>query len=54
VPFTSLADAVRAAAGSQLRVYAQNMHQAAQGAYTGEISAAHKYPSGCESVFCKQ
>ena len=39
VPFTSLAAAVAAAAGSPLRVYAQNMHQAAEGAFTGEVSA---------------
>jgi triosephosphate isomerase len=39
VPYTSLAAAVDAAAGTALRVYAQNMHQAAQGAFTGEISA---------------
>jgi triosephosphate isomerase len=50
VPFTSLAEAVRAAAGSQLRVYAQNMHQAAQGAYTGEISAAMLLDLGVHGV----
>jgi triosephosphate isomerase len=50
VPFTSLAEAVRAAAGSQLRVYAQNMHQAAQGAYTGEISASMLLDLGVQGV----
>ena len=50
VPFTSLAEAVAAAAGSQLRVYAQNMHQAAQGAYTGEISAAMLLDLGVHGV----
>ena len=50
VPFTSLAEAVRAAAGSQLRVYAQNMHQAAQDAYTGEISAAMLLDLGVHGV----
>ncbi|HEV8450070.1 MAG TPA: triose-phosphate isomerase [Gaiellales bacterium] len=50
VPFTSLAEAVRAASGSQLRVYAQNMHQAAQGAYTGEISAAMLLDLGVHGV----
>jgi triosephosphate isomerase (TIM) len=50
VPFTSLAEAVRAAAGSQLRVYAQNMHQAPQGAYTGEISAAMLLDLGAHGV----
>jgi triosephosphate isomerase len=50
VPFTSLAEAVPAAAGSQLRVYAQNMHQAPQGAYTGEISAAMLLDLGVHGV----
>jgi triosephosphate isomerase (TIM) len=50
VPFTSLAEAVRAASGSQLRVYAQNMHQAGQGAYTGEISAAMLVDLGVHGV----
>ena len=50
VPFTSLAEAVRAASGSQLRVYAQNMHQAAQGAFTGEISAAMLLDLGVHGV----
>jgi triosephosphate isomerase len=50
VPFTSLAEAARAAAGSQLRVYAQNMHQAAQGAYTGEISAGMLFDLGVHGV----
>jgi triosephosphate isomerase len=50
VPFTSLAEAARAAAGSQLRVYAQNMHQAAQGAFTGEISAAMLLDLGVHGV----
>jgi triosephosphate isomerase len=50
VPFTSLAEAVAATAGSQLRVYAQNMHQAAQGAYTGEISAAMLLDLGVHGV----
>jgi triosephosphate isomerase (TIM) len=50
VPFTSLAPAVEAAAGSPLRVYAQNMHQAAQGAFTGEISAAMLVDLGADGV----
>jgi triosephosphate isomerase (TIM) len=50
VPFTSLAAAVDAAAGSPLRVYAQNMHQAAQGAFTGEVSAAMLVDLGVEGV----
>jgi triosephosphate isomerase len=39
-PFTSLQALVDSARGSAVRVYAQNMHQAEQGAFTGEISAA--------------
>jgi triosephosphate isomerase (TIM) len=39
VPFTSLRAALDAADGSPLRVFAQNMHQAPEGAYTGEVSA---------------
>ena len=50
VPFTSLAEAVRTASGSQLRVYAQNMHQAAQGAFTGEVSAAMLLDLGVHGV----
>jgi triosephosphate isomerase (TIM) len=50
VPFTSLAAAVEAAAGSALRVYAQNMHEAAQGAFTGEISAAMLVDLGVDGV----
>jgi triosephosphate isomerase (TIM) len=50
VPYTSLAAAVDAAAGTPLRVYAQNMHQAAQGAFTGEISAAMLTDLGVHGV----
>jgi triosephosphate isomerase len=39
VPFTDLQAMVDSARGSRVEVYAQNMHQEAQGAYTGEISA---------------
>jgi triosephosphate isomerase len=39
VPFTSLQAALEAARGSRVAVYAQNMHQAAEGAFTGEVSA---------------
>lgn len=39
-PFTSLQAMVDSARGSAVRVYAQNMHHADQGAFTGEISAA--------------
>ena len=50
VPFTGLAAAVEAAAGSGLAVYAQNLHQAAQGAFTGEISAAMLVDAGAGGV----
>jgi triosephosphate isomerase (TIM) len=39
-PFTALAALVDSTRGSRVRVYAQNMHQDPQGAFTGEISAA--------------
>ena len=39
VPFTALAAVVDSTRGSRVEVYAQNMHEAAGGAYTGEISA---------------
>src|SRR3954454_10292127 len=39
-PFTALQAMVDSARGSRVDVYAQTMHEAATGAYTGEISAA--------------
>ncbi len=39
VPFTALGAMVDSARGSRVEVYAQNMHQAPAGPYTGEISA---------------
>lgn len=39
VPFTALAAVVDSTRGSRVEVYAQNMHEASSGAYTGEISA---------------
>jgi triosephosphate isomerase len=39
VPFTGLRAMVDSARGSRVEVYAQNMHQAPEGAFTGEISA---------------
>ncbi len=38
-PFTALANLVDGSRGSRVKVAAQNMHQADQGAYTGEVSA---------------
>jgi len=40
VPYTALAAMVDSARGSRVAVYAQNMHDAPAGAFTGEISAA--------------
>jgi triosephosphate isomerase len=40
VPFTDLRAMIDSARGSRVEVYAQNMHQEREGAYTGEISAA--------------
>jgi triosephosphate isomerase (TIM) len=39
VPFTDLQAMVDSARGSRVEIYAQNMHQAPSGAFTGEISA---------------
>jgi triosephosphate isomerase len=50
VPFPSLAPAVEAAGGTSLRVFAQNMHQAPQGAFTGEVSAAMLTDLGVDGV----
>ncbi len=38
-PFTSLAAAVQALAGTEIGVFAQNCHWALEGAFTGEVSA---------------
>jgi triosephosphate isomerase len=39
VPYTDLQAMVDSARGSRVEVFAQNMHEAPRGAYTGEISA---------------
>ncbi len=39
VPYTALGAMVDSARGSRVEVYAQNMHQAPEGPFTGEISA---------------
>jgi triosephosphate isomerase len=39
-PFTALGAMVESARGSRVAIYAQNMHEADEGAFTGEISAA--------------
>ena len=38
VPFTSLQAVIDSTRGSRVEVYAQNMHQAPEGAFTGEVS----------------
>src|SRR6478735_11443680 len=38
-PFTSLAEAVQALAGTEIGVFAQNCHWEREGAFTGEVSA---------------
>jgi len=38
-PYTALDAVVRALRGSEVHVYAQNMHQAQEGAFTGEVAA---------------
>ena len=38
-PFTSLQAVLDSTRGSRVEVYAQNMHQAPEGAFTGEVSA---------------
>jgi triosephosphate isomerase len=40
VPFTDLQAVVDSTRGSRVEVYAQNMHQAPSGAFTGEVAAA--------------
>jgi triosephosphate isomerase len=40
VPFTDLRALVDSARGSRVEIYAQNMHEQPEGAFTGEISAA--------------
>ncbi len=39
VPFTTIAATLDALGGSDVKVFAQNMHQAPDGAFTGEVSA---------------
>jgi triosephosphate isomerase len=40
VPFTDLQAMIDSTRGSRVEVFAQNMHEAEEGAYTGEVSAA--------------
>ena len=49
-PFTTLGAVVAAAAGSNIKVGAQNVHWAESGAFTGEISAEMLVSAGVEYV----
>ncbi|MFC1464868.1 MAG: triose-phosphate isomerase family protein [Candidatus Brachytrichaceae bacterium NZ_4S206] len=49
-PFTSIAAAVEAAQGSGIRIGAQNMHWADEGAFTGEISPLMLKACGAQFV----
>jgi triosephosphate isomerase (TIM) len=50
VPFTDLRAMVDSARGSRVEIYAQNMHQAPEGAFTGEISAEMLSELGVQGV----
>ena len=49
-PYTALAEAAGAASGLRIAIYAQNMHQAPGGAFTGEISAEMILDTGADGV----
>jgi len=50
VPFTALAATLEECDGSGIRVCAQNMHQEAEGAFTGEVSAPMLTELGVQGV----
>ncbi|MEA2374098.1 MAG: triosephosphate isomerase [Thermoleophilaceae bacterium] len=50
VPFTALAATVEAVGDAHIRVLAQNMHQAPEGAFTGEVSAPMLVELGVNGV----
>ena len=50
VPFTDLRAMVDSARGSRVEVYAQNMHQEPEGAFTGEISPVMLSDVGVQGV----
>jgi triosephosphate isomerase (TIM) len=50
VPFTALSAAAEAAKGTSLRIGAQNMHEAKEGPFTGEISGAMLKEAGATFV----
>ncbi|MDX8431589.1 MAG: triose-phosphate isomerase [Candidatus Algichlamydia australiensis] len=49
-PFTAISSAVVAAEGSEIMIGAQNMHDALQGAFTGQISASMLKAHGVKFV----
>ena len=49
-PFTALSASVEAVRGTPVTIAAQNLHWAAEGAYTGEVSAGMLVATGCSSV----
>jgi triosephosphate isomerase (TIM) len=49
-PFTALARSVEQTSGSHVRVAAQNMHEAENGAFTGEVAAPMLIELGVEGV----
>jgi triosephosphate isomerase len=50
VPFTALAACVEAARDTPVRIFAQTMHQAPEGAFTGEVSAPMLVDLGADGV----
>ena len=52
VPFTDLRAMVDSARGSRVEVYAQNMHQELEGAFTGEVSRADALASWTCAAWC--
>jgi triosephosphate isomerase (TIM) len=49
-PYLALEEMVESTRGSRVQVYAQNMHHAAEGAFTGEVSAAMLTEIGVHGV----
>jgi len=49
-PYPALQAMIDSARGSRVAVYAQNMHQAAEGAFTGEVSAPMLVDIGVQGV----
>ncbi len=49
-PFTSIAAAVEAVAGSSIAIAAQNLYWGAEGAFTGEVNARMIAEAGCKYV----